>query len=398
MLKKFFRFNVWMWALVALYGYLLRHHSYSPLPFIKKYAYWLHAHSHAAFLGWLHAGFAVLISFALFPVFSGNKKYVRLYYFMQAMVLAMLVSFPLQGYKAFSITFLSLFLLGTYVFAYFVFKKNENAVRFPATTKFARTAVIFMIISSLSPWMLGPVMVFLGKQSIWYNLDIYFYLHFQYNGWFFLSLVALTVYLFERKGTVFPPQLVNKSVWLLFNGIFWGYITNALWIEPPLYFNVIALISVVLEFSGLWVLWKFLKDKISVLELNGFERKLFYWLFFAIAVKIVMQFTASCPYFARLAYTVRDLIIGYLHWVMLAVYSVALLFFGSYLKLFRLHRGAFYFFFWSMFIMVDMILLRGILIWQKISVPGIYNLALVAVTLFMFTGILLIAWYGEKEV
>ena len=396
-IKKYFAVALWFWATVAFYGFLLRWHAYTPLPFIKNYSYWLHAHSHAAFLGWLHAAFSLLIAYVLFPGRLQSKGFARYYAFMQLMVAAMLVSFPIEGYKAFSITFLSLFLLGTYIYAYYVFKRNEKAAAYPVTTAFVKTAVVFMLISSLSPWMLGPVMVFLGKNSIWYNLDVYFYLHFQYNGWFFLSLLALIIHLFERKGIAIPERVWKKSLFWLFTGIFWGYITNTLWTEPPLYFNAVALLSVVAEGAGLWILFRYLKKHVHALDLSRWHRRWFQWVVFAIIFKVVLQFTASCPYYARLAYTIRDLVIGYLHWVMLALFSVALILLAELNGIARFRKSSFWIFFSGMLLMILWIWMRGWMIWQKIPVTDAVNQVLVWLTLWTFTGVLLLAWDGSRN-
>ncbi|NPA43497.1 MAG: hypothetical protein GXO27_05680 [Chlorobi bacterium] len=396
-MKRYFRIAVWFWATIALYGFLLRWHSYRPLPFIKNYAYWLHAHSHAAFLGWLHAAFSLLLAAALFPRTVESRFFKRYYLVMQALVAAMLVSFPLQGYKAWSITFLSLFLVGTYIYAWILFKRAENARRYPATAAFAKTGVVFMLLSSLSPWMLGPVMVFLGKDSIWYHLDVYWYLHFQYNGWFFLAMIALFLYLYERRGLVIPDRVWKQSLLWLFTGIFWGYITNTLWTEPPLYFNFIALLSVFAEAYGLWILWRHLRHRYPLADWSPGERLVFRWVLGAVAVKVGLQFMASCPYFARIAYTVRDMVIGYLHWVMLAVFSTALLLIARRMKVFRVSKVPFGVYFSGMLLMILWIWLRGTLVWMKIPVSDWVHAALVWLTLWTFTGVLMIAWDGRKD-
>jgi len=396
-IRKYFISALWFWATVAFYGFLLRWHTYKPLGFIKNYSYWLHAHSHAAFLGWLHAAFSLLAGYVLFPRLLHTRKFAVYYVVMQMLVAAMLVSFPLEGYKAFSITFLSLFLLGTYVYAYWVFKHAGRQTDFPVTARYVKTAVVFMLLSGLSPWMLGPIMVFLGKQSIWYNLDVYFYLHFQYNGWFFLALTGLVVYLFEREGIAVPYEVWKKSLLWLFTGIFWGYVTNTLWTDPPMYFNVIALLSVLAEAYGLWVLFRYLKPRVSRLSLSLPQKKILKWVVFAVAVKVLLQFVASCPYFARVAYTVRDMIIGYLHWVMLAVFSTGILLLADLTGLMRIRKFSFAVYFYGMLAMILWIWLRGTFIWQGWAVPAWFHQVLVWLTLWTFTGVLLIAIDATRQ-
>jgi hypothetical protein len=289
-------------------------------------------------------------------------------------------------------------LLGTYVFAYFFYKKNENKHKYPATTGFAGAGVIFMLVSSLSPWALGPIMVFLGKKSIWYNLDIYFYLHFQYNGWFFMALLALLIYLFERKGIEIPETIWKKSLLWIFSGVFWGYITNTLWIDLPLYFNIIALASVFMEAWGLWILFRYLKKHFHRLELPPFRSFIFKWLVFAVFIKVGLQFLASCPYYANLAYAVRDMVIGYIHWVMLALFSVGLLFISGQLDVFQYHKKTFLFYFAGMLSMILSVWVRGVMIWQKIPVPDAVHYLMSFTALWTFISVLLIAIYGSEKV
>ncbi len=394
-LQRYFNVSLFFWFLVATYGYILRWHMWNPLPI--RFPYWLHAHSHGAFLGWLHAAFTVLLAVALIPKLGESKKFGRLFVFSQIMVAAMMISFPIQGYKAFSIAFLSLFLLGTYILAYWFLKKTETRKQFPATYSLTRSAIIFMIISSLSPWALGPVLVFLGKKSIWYNLDIYFYLHFQYNGWFFLSMLALLIYLLEKNGSRFDSAKITRINGLLFAGILLGYLTNTLWTRPPVYVNFLALISVVLEATGLWLLYRLIRHETAPWNTNRFMKNIFNLILMAIAVKILLQFTASCPYFAEVTYKTRDLIIGYLHWVMLVLYSVAILFIATQMKFYRLSPKPFWFFYTGLMLMEGFIFLRGTDFWLKWHLTLPYNLLILIATTWMYLGIIVLSFSWKKE-
>ncbi len=386
------------WWVIATYGLLVRGHLAWPIDGFR-YEYWLHAHSHAAFLGWLHAGFMLLLTYALMPERLGRKSFRRLFVFSQAMVAGMLISFPLQGYKGFSIAFLSLFLLGTYVWAFWFGKiPRETRRRFPLTFRLGRSAVWMMLLSGIAPWTLGPVMVMLGKKSIWYNLDIYFYLHFQYNGWFFLSLLALVAYLFEAKGMRFTGKFILRINRLLLCGVLIGYLTNTLWTKPPLWVNFLAMLSVFCEASGLWLLFRKLYGGLKTLHFNSFQKQLFHIILFGLALKVIFQFTASCPYFAELAYRIRDLLIGYLHWVFLGIYSVFLLWWAGLQNIARL-RPLFFRIFFAGFVWMDVLIFaRGFLIWWKITIPQAMPAWIFWATALMFTGISLIVYDATRSI
>ncbi len=395
--RTYFYWALVFWALVATYGLIVRYHLWHPLPI--DYMNWLNAHSHAAFLGWLHAGFMIFLTYTFMPAFlSEHKAFGRLFVFMQLLVAGMLVSFPLQGYKAASITLLSLFLLATYVWAYWFLRRNEKKKDYPLAFSLARAAVWMMILSSLSPWMLGPVMVFLGKDSIWYNLDVYFYLHFQYNGWFFLALLSLGVYLLEKQGLLEVDERdIKKITSILVTAVLLGYITNTLWTRPPLYFNFLALLSVALEAWGLWLIWRRIRPYGRALSDSRLQKELLILIGTGLAGKVIFQFMASCPYFSHLAYTIRDFIIGYLHWVFLGTYSVFLLYWMDKEKIFRLDRRAFRMFFAGYAWMIFFIFIRGTLMWLKIIALKGLPAWIFWATALMYTGILWIVYDAHRQ-
>ncbi len=371
---------------MGTYGLILRAMQIWPLSL--PYDHWLHAHSHAAFLGWIHAALVLLLALALMSQLLDNRNYHRLFIFSQLTVVGMLISFPLQGYRKWSIVLLSLFLIGTYFWARLYMKGKNPGEEASVAYRFGKAGILFMILSSVSPWMLGPVMIFLGKNSIWYKLDIYFYLHFQYNGWFFLATLALIIYFFERRGIIFDRKVTVKALRFLFAGVLLGYITNTLWIKPPLVFNFLAMVSVILEGVGLWKLYKLFRPHFGALDLDSYRAKLFQLVIIGLGLKVVFQFVASCPYFSMLAYTIRDFIIGYLHFVMLGIYSLFILLAADMLDIYRLRKKAMQIYLTGFTWMEFFIFMRGWMQWQKM--PGFEKATLL---IFISTAVMLLGIY-----
>ena len=97
--------------------------------------------------------------------------------------------------------------------------------------KCAKHALWYMVLSSLGPWILGAIMNTLGAESIWYRLSIYFYLHFQYNGWMILGLLGVFIYVMERNEIEIPKVTFNSFIWLV--NLLRFRRVRLLWMGPP---------------------------------------------------------------------------------------------------------------------------------------------------------------------
>src|SRR5690606_25130782 len=193
-------------------GLLLRFFFVTPVPL--NYKFILHAHSHTALLGWIYLGLTTLVYKLFLSEAQKPKLYKHIFIFTNICIVGMLVTFPIQGYALFSIIFSTLFLFASYWFSWFAIKYIPKKFRNRFSWKLIKTALLYLVLSSIGPWAIGGVMATLGPESIWYKTSIYFYLHFQYNGWFILALLGFVFYFFEEKGIIFNPQRL-KSFFLL---------------------------------------------------------------------------------------------------------------------------------------------------------------------------------------
>src|SRR5690606_29658736 len=158
--------------IVGLLGLFLRFFFVTPLE--ANFRYVVHAHSHIALLGWVYIGLSTLIYKMYFPGENKGKRYLQIFIFTQITLIGMLFTFPIQGYALFSIIFSTLFLFASYFFAWFVFRNIPLHFKNTYSYKLIRSALWFMVISSIGPWAISVVMVTLGSTSIWYKLSIYF--------------------------------------------------------------------------------------------------------------------------------------------------------------------------------------------------------------------------------
>ena len=151
----------------------------------------LHSHSHVMLLGFI---FNALIVFLWIFFTKGIDRLSFLYYIaLQVCLSVMLVAFIIQGYALVSITFSTLHLWISYILLIRLWKRldgNKNLV------SLIKIGILFHFISSIGPYCLGPLMVLKMQESPWYQQAIFFYLHFQYFGSFFVWFLAV---LFQKS-------------------------------------------------------------------------------------------------------------------------------------------------------------------------------------------------------
>ncbi len=194
-MKRAQNLNYPRWAIInfmvlSIFGVLLRYLQLYNLPMIT-YQFILHAHSHFAFSGWMFFSIALLIA----QLCTGGRltsgfKYVLFLTLISAY--GMLVSFSWQGYKLVSISFSTFFVLVTFRFTYLVFKGNllQNKIN-DTSYKLIRGALCLLCLSALGPFALGPLATLGFKNTPYYQDAVYFYLHFQMNGFMLLAALGL---------------------------------------------------------------------------------------------------------------------------------------------------------------------------------------------------------------
>ncbi|MGZ3753659.1 MAG: hypothetical protein ACXVAY_01800 [Mucilaginibacter sp.] len=303
------RWGIINFIVLTIFGVLLRYIQLYSLPF-ADYQFILHAHSHFAFAGWMFFAIALLISNTI----TGGKYsagYLYIFVFTLISAYGMLVSFSFQGYKPISIIFSTLFVLVTYRFTYLVFKGTalKNAVNGIAF-KLIRGALIFLCISSLGPFMLGPLAALGFKDTAYYQDAVYFYLHFQMNGFMFIGAIAL---LATTLTTI--PSDKNSIKWL--NLFIYStipvYFIFTLWDKPPVWIWIIAGLGTGVNLlSWLILCFNFRRD----FKQFSFLAKA---AVIAASLKITFQVLICLPAIGEWTFMNRNLIIGYIHLLTLGI-------------------------------------------------------------------------------
>ncbi len=338
------------------------------------YRYIVHTHSHIAFIGWVYIALIVLIYHLLVEKTEKNKKKFKLLFlFTQITILGMLFSFPIKGYALFSIIFSTLFLIASYWFYVFYRKTTRSISANTYVLKFIHTSLLFMILSSIGPWSLGIIMSTLGSSSPWYKNAIYFYLHFQYNGWFIFCLIGL----FFLLVSYLKINISNKQVRVVYKlftlSCLLTFFLSILWMHPHPVIYIIAGFGAVLQLIALIKfiqiiksIQPFLKQKLVPVVYRSLQLAL---LFFVL--KIMLQMVSSIPFFAALASQIISFVVGYLHLIFLGIVSLSLFVFLTYFKLIKLPSFWFHLYLVGFVSSEILIIYKGIATWKLF--PSIDN-------------------------
>ncbi|HEX5171412.1 MAG TPA: hypothetical protein VFW11_19680 [Cyclobacteriaceae bacterium] len=314
-MQRQFKIPLIFFFIAACLGLLLRWHFVTPQTWLK-YPHWLHAHSHIMFLGWV---FNVLI-LAYISNYDLPSRYRKLFIFIQALLVGMLISFPLQGYGPVSITISTLHTFSVWIFSFWMFRdlKTGNST----SIWFAKSSLILFILSSLGPFALGPLMASGLAQSKWYYFAVYYYLHFQYNGVFIFGLLSLFFKLLEEKGISYDTHARRFGI-LLFVSLFPAYFLSTLWASPGIIFNAIGLTGATLQLISLYYFAKMIQS-ISI-PMNRQATILMTASLSAFILKALLQFISAHPVIAQMALDTRPFTIAYLHLVVIGVVTFFLL-------------------------------------------------------------------------
>ncbi len=242
-----------------------------------------------------------------------------------------------------------------------------------------------MVLSSLGPWALGAIMNTLGSTSIWYKIAIYFYLHFQYNGWFVLALLGVLFYFLEYYGILKTQKRQKSWLWMMNCSVVLTFFLSVLWVNPPFYIYLLAGIGALLQAVVFVVLFLWLVQvwKEFALKLAPGVSAMLLWAGVLLALKIDMQLISVIPYMAMLAYHTLDFVIGYMHLVFLGVVTIALFAFLKQTALLKIPKYVFSVYLIAFISTEFLLFYKGMANWLRFSIfENYYHLLAGASILF----------------
>ena len=390
--------------LVAILGLLMRYKIGFEFPFLDQ-KHLQHSHSHFAFSGWIsHTLMVLMIGFLEYKIKKTEVQFIKKYNLLLITNLicsyGMLISFIIQGYGAISILFSTSSIVIACVFTFFYFKDLKLISHEDLSKNWFKASLFFNVISSLGTFALAYMMVSKNIPQNEYLSSIYFYLHFQYNGWFFFACMGLLISFLQLKKV--ENFFLNKTFWLFFVSCIPAYFLSTLWLKLPTWIYVLTLLSALIQ-TVTWFKFLFVIIKLKSNFLEKYPLVLRYILFFvgvALSLKFILQLGSTIPALSQLAFGFRPIVIAYLHLVLLAIISLFLLFYIYVNQLITFNKkvknGIIIF---SVGVLLNEIILaiQGIASFSYTLIPFV-NEMLFGAAIILVSGIGIIVFYSLKKV
>ncbi|WP_188362990.1 hypothetical protein [Flavobacterium orientale] len=399
-LLQWIKITLFSLFLVALMGLLMRYKIAFELPFLAQKNL-QHAHSHFAFSGWVTQLLMVLMVRYLSQYTSETKikKYNHLFWVNIIVAYSMLISFVIQGYGFVSILFST---LSIFVFVWFALWFYQDAKEIPShslSKKWFLLSLFFGVLSSLGTFALAYMMATKNVPQDWYLSSIYFYLHFQYNGWFWFACTGLFVSLLQ------PTLKLTRDNTFAYRLFAWSclpaYLLSVLWMQLPVWVYGLAVLAALVQ---VYAWWKLAWASLAVFKTNPtitpFLKIVFQGIAFCVTLKLLLQLGSVFPVVSQLAFGFRPIVIAYMHLVLLAIISGFLL---AYLYtnhlIYRSVKTQFFLFIFSIGIFLNELLLalQGIFSFAYVLIPYANELLFI-VAIILVTGILGIVYFNHKKI
>jgi len=400
-LKFWLKISLLNLCIVAALGVLMRYKIGFEFPYLDQ-KHLQHSHSHFAFAGWLGHTLMVLMVYFLqtkITDFKGNT-YKPIIVANLICSYGMLVSFIIEGYGLVSIVLSTASILVSYVFGYRFIKDLKLLDDDLMAKSWFKAAIFFNIISSFGTFYLAYMMASKNVVQDWYLSSIYYYLHFQYNGWFFFACMGLAFgFLNLRKS---EHSFYETTFQLFAIACIPAYFLSTLWLDLPLWIYIITVISAIIQvfawFKFLAILLKTRKNSLE--NYSPLLRYLLLFVSFALSVKLVLQLGSTIPVVSQLAFGFRPIVIAYLHLVLLAIMTLFILFYIYANHLIFINKRIKYgILLFSIGVLLNEIILavQGFAAFYYIVIPYV-NLMLFVIAIILFIGIGITFYFSIKKV
>lgn len=312
------KFSVFNFLIVALLGVTMRYKILYSMPFLDQ-KHLQEAHSHFAFYGWITNVIYVLILNYMHKINAqiDLKKYEKLIVVNLIASFTMLGAFLYGGYFWASIAGSTVALLCSFVF-FFFFVRDAKKIQDSSKLWFL-AGLFFAVISSVGVFNLGYMMMSKTATQDLYLASEYYYLHFQYNGFFIFSCIGFLLFSMKQAGSGISEKQNKLIFWLLFIGCVIGYGLSVLWMKMPVSIFAVIVVATIMQTIGAVLLFVFIKKNWTnlVLKWSSMHRFVLLYAGFAFAVKIALQLGSTIPALNQFAFGFRNVVIAYLHLVLL---------------------------------------------------------------------------------
>ncbi|WP_447951934.1 hypothetical protein [Chryseobacterium koreense] len=320
------KFSVFNFFLAAVLGVIMRYKIVYSFPFLDQ-KHLQEAHSHFAFYAWITNAIYVLVVIYLGKM-NPDLKLTKYKALLTANIISsfgMLAAFIYGGYFSVSVFFSTTALLVSFVFAFLFY---ADSLKFQDQSKpWFLAGLFFAVISSLGVFNLGYMSATNSTTQNMFLASEYYYLHFQYNGFFIFSCIGLLLYSLKEIGSPISEKKNKLLFWLMFMGCLIGFGLSILWFKMPIYVFTLIAIATLGQTIGAIMLFAFVKKSWTQISANWLPMQRFILLFagFAFAVKIALQLGSNIPAVNQFAFGFRNIVIAYLHLVLLMCIAMFLI-------------------------------------------------------------------------
>ncbi len=324
--RKWFRVALINLLVLSIVGVVLRYKIVFELEWVDQ-KHLLHGHSHFAFAGWVSQALMTLLvatrsecqKVDLFP------KYRWLLLLNLLTAYGMLFSFIAQGYGLVSISFSTASILVSYVFGLSIWREINASGSAKNSDLFFKSAIVFNILSSFGAFALAYLMANKIIHQNWYLSAIYFFLHFQYNGWFTMACFGFT---FHQLENIQINTTSMRSIALMFIiACVPAFFLSILWIAIPEWLHLVITIAAIVQIIAWLMLVKLIKKKYALIRplLTTTSKWVFGLASAAMTIKVFLQAGSTIHALSNWAFGFRPIVIGYLHLVLLGVITLFIL-------------------------------------------------------------------------
>lgn len=311
--------------IVACIGTLLRSPYIYDIP--VKITNLIHAHSHTAFQGWLY-----LILFILSTkLFLKKEQIVQRHYRLQFIItsfviLGILIAFALQGYAFYSILFSTLFQCLNYWYfrSFWLDTTAEYQTKKSISLRFMRTGILLGVLSTIAPIIIGVLAANGYKGTEIYESAIYYFLHFQYNGWFLFTTLGIFFKSIENHNLTLNRKKIRTFYRLMILAVFPGLTLSYLGMSFREYILPLAILATILELCALFIICQELIRNGFIRWMNSLAtipRTFMQISCLAFLSKIMIQAISLHPKFIEIAFHNRLSVIFYLHLALIGLLS-----------------------------------------------------------------------------
>ena len=144
----------------------------------------------------------------------------------------------------------------------------------------------------------------------------------------------------ENIGAKLNSSEIYLTFWLLFFSCFLGFGLSVLWLELPIWlYSMIVLSSLVQILANVKILFWVRKNWMLILEkFTPLERFILIFVGVAFFAKVLLQLASTIPAISQFAFGFRNIVIAYLHLVLLMCITGFLILKLLILKIFRLKK------------------------------------------------------------